>query len=86
MEYMALGKPIVQFDLREGRYSAQDASLYIENGSVTIFAEKILWLLDRPEERKKMGDYGQRRVKEELAWNHSIPNLLSAYKKVFDQK
>ncbi len=28
MEYMALGKPIVQFDLREGRFSAQEASLY----------------------------------------------------------
>jgi len=28
MEYMALGKPIVQFDLTEGRYSAQGASLY----------------------------------------------------------
>src|SRR5260370_3864011 len=28
MEYMALAKPIVQFDLTEGRVSAQDASLY----------------------------------------------------------
>ena len=28
MEYMALGKPIVQYDLTEGRVSAQDASLY----------------------------------------------------------
>ena len=28
MEYMALGKPIVQFDLKEGRFSAQEASLY----------------------------------------------------------
>src|SRR5690606_17980265 len=28
MEYMALGKPIVQFDLTEGRRSAQEASLY----------------------------------------------------------
>ena len=27
MEYMALGKPIVQFDLTEGRFSAQNASL-----------------------------------------------------------
>ena len=29
MEYMALGKPIVQFDLTEGRVSAGDASLYV---------------------------------------------------------
>ena len=27
LEYMALGKPIVQFDLTEGKYSAKKASL-----------------------------------------------------------
>jgi glycosyltransferase involved in cell wall biosynthesis len=30
MEYMALGKPVVQFDLTEGRFSAQEASLYAQ--------------------------------------------------------
>lgn len=80
MEYMALGKPIVQFDLKEGRWSAQEASLYSSNhGQVSDFAEKILWLLDHPEERKKMGEFGQCRVKNELAWEHSVPNLLAAY-------
>ena len=63
MEYMALGKPIVQFDLKEGRFSAQAASLYATD-SVTDFAEKIVWLLDRPEERQRMGEFGQRRVRD----------------------
>jgi glycosyltransferase involved in cell wall biosynthesis len=84
MEYMALGKPIVQFDLREGRFSAQDASLYSDNQNrVADFAEKILWLLDHPEERRKMGEYGQRRVQEELAWEYSEGNLLAAYEQAF---
>ena len=39
MEYMALGKPIVQFDLREGKFSAQDAAVYADTrNQVTDFA------------------------------------------------
>ena len=80
MEYMALGKPIIQFDSREGRFSAQEASLYAsKQGGVSEFAEKIIWLLDRPEERSKMGEFGRRRIEDELAWKYSVPNLLSAY-------
>ncbi len=84
MEYMALGKPIVQFDLKEGRISAQEASLYCDmENQVADFAEKILWLVDHPEERKRMGEFGRRRVETELAWDYSIGNLLAAYEKVF---
>jgi len=78
MEYMALKKPIVQFDLKEGRHSAQDAAMYAEHGPED-FADKIIWLLDQPEERHKMGEFGHKRVHETLAWQHSIPQLLSAY-------
>lgn len=85
MEYMALGKPIVQFNLREGKYSAQEASLYVDGDSVKNFAEKILWLLDNKDEREKMGEFGFKRVQEELAWQFSIPNLLSAYEKAFEK-
>jgi glycosyltransferase involved in cell wall biosynthesis len=84
MEYMALAKPIVQFDLKEGRFSAGEASLYSDNhNQVSDFAAKILWLLDHPEERKRMGEFGRRRVAEELAWEYSVENLLSAYERVF---
>jgi len=85
MEYMALGKPIVQFASKEGRFSAQEASLYSE-GYVNDFAEKLLWLLDRPEERAKMGEFGRNRVEKELAWKHSVPNLLAAYDRAFDKR
>ncbi len=81
MEYMALGKPIVQFDATEGRFSAQEASLYAGKADgAADFAAKIIWLLDRPEERKKMGEFGRRRVEEELAWEYSVPKLLAAYR------
>jgi glycosyltransferase involved in cell wall biosynthesis len=84
MEYMALCKPIVQFNLKEGRFSAQEASLYADNekGSAD-FAAKIVWLLENPVERKRMGEFGRRRVEKELAWDYSVANLLAAYRRVF---
>jgi glycosyltransferase involved in cell wall biosynthesis len=85
MEYMALGKPIVQFDSKEGRFSAQEASLYAgKDDGVADFAAKIIWLLGRPEERKKMGEFGRKRIEEQLAWEYSIPKLLAAYQKALD--
>jgi glycosyltransferase involved in cell wall biosynthesis len=87
MEYMALGKPIVQFNLKEGRFSAGEASLYSDNGHlVADFASKILWLLDRPEERTRMGAFGRRRVETELAWEYSIENLSHAYARAFEKR
>jgi glycosyltransferase involved in cell wall biosynthesis len=84
MEYMALSKPIVQFNVREGRFSAQDAAVYADTGNqVSDFAAKILWLLDNPEERRRMGEFGRKRIENELAWNHSVPNLLAAYSRAF---
>jgi len=87
MEYMALGKPIVQFDGVEGRFSAQGSSLYCSGGGNIAqgFAEKIVWLLDRPEERARMGELGRKRVEEQLAWEHSVPHLLAAYERAFSK-
>lgn len=86
MEYMALGKPIVQFEGKEGRFSAQDASLYSGGADhVQDFAEKILWVLDHPEERKRMGEFGRRRIEKELAWEYSVPHLLAAYDRAFSK-
>jgi glycosyltransferase involved in cell wall biosynthesis len=88
MEYMALGKPIVQFEGIEGKFSAQGSSLYC-NGDGDIardFAEKIAWLLDHPEERARMGELGRRRVEQQLAWEHSVPHLVAAYERAFNKK
>jgi glycosyltransferase involved in cell wall biosynthesis len=80
MEYMALGKPIVQFDLTEGRFSAQEASLYARRNDPADMAAKILELVDDPERRAAMGAYGRKRVENELEWRYEIPKLRSAYR------
>jgi glycosyltransferase involved in cell wall biosynthesis len=79
LEYMALGKPIVQFELREGRFSAGPASLYAKPNDEIEFAEKILELLADPEKREKMGQEGQHRMTEQFEWKHQAPKLLAAY-------
>jgi glycosyltransferase involved in cell wall biosynthesis len=83
MEYMALKKPIVQFDLKEGRLSSLEASLYASNTSTKDFADKIIWLLDHKEERIRMGEYGFDRIINELSWEHESKKLLNVYRKVF---
>jgi glycosyltransferase involved in cell wall biosynthesis len=79
MEYMALGKPIVQFDLAEGRFSAGEASLYARRNNAFDLAEKIVSLLENPGRRRAMGEFGRRRVQNELEWRHEAPKLLAAY-------
>ncbi|UCH14221.1 MAG: glycosyltransferase family 4 protein [Bacteroidales bacterium] len=86
MEYMALKKPIVQFDLKEGRFTARDASLYVENNDINDFAEKILWLLDNDKERVKMGEFGYKRVIHELSWEHESKKLIEFYSRVLSIK
>ena len=83
MEYMTLEKPAVQFDLKEGRASAGGASLYARANDPKDFAAKIAWLIDHPDEGRKMGQLGRKRVLENLSWGHSVPHLLAAYARVF---
>jgi glycosyltransferase involved in cell wall biosynthesis len=82
MEYMAMGKPIVAFDLRESRFSAQAAALYAEPNSAEDFAMKIEQLLDDADLRRQMGGFGRKRVEDELSWEHSRKNLIGAYRKL----
>ena len=83
LEYMALGKAIVQFDLTEGRYSAQDASLYAKRNDAVDMAEKIRQLLADPELRERMGRFGHERIVNELSWDNTSKALLEGYEKFF---
>jgi glycosyltransferase involved in cell wall biosynthesis len=86
MEYMASAKPIVSFDLKETRFSARDAAIYVEPNNEAEFAEAIAQLMDQPELQNKMGTYGRHRVEEELQWAKVGKNLLSAYETLFGEK
>ena len=79
LEYMALGKPIVQFDVTEGRVSARDASVYAKPNDPVDFAAQIAALLADPQRRQSMGAFGRERVSTALAWDYEIPRLIRAY-------
>lgn len=84
MEYMALGKPVVQYDLTEGRVSAQEASLYAKPNDPIDLARKIVLLLDDEALRERMGRLGRERVQNVLSWEHEAPHLLAAYEALFE--
>jgi len=83
MEYMAMGKPIVQFDMTEGRNSAQDAALYALKNDTADFADRICELLDDPAKAERMGAFGRERVLNVLSWEHEEKKLLKFYETVF---
>ena len=83
MEYMTLEKPVVQFDLKEGRASAGEASVYARANDPVDFANKIAGLMDAPDTRAEMGRIGRERVLTRLSWAHSVPQLLAAYDRIF---
>jgi len=79
MEYMAMARPIVSFDLHEARVSAAEAAVYATPNDESEFAKRIVELLDDPRERQRMGEIGRQRVAGQLSWNHSKAALIAAY-------
>jgi glycosyltransferase involved in cell wall biosynthesis len=86
MEYMALGKPVVQFDLTEGRVSAGDASWYARPNDVADLAQKMVALLADENLRIHMGTIGRERVQRVLSWQHEAPRLLAAYENLLGDR
>ncbi|HKF36158.1 MAG TPA: glycosyltransferase family 4 protein, partial [Ktedonobacteraceae bacterium] len=86
LEYMAMGKPVVAFDLAETRFSAQGAALYAVPNRSEDFADKIEMLLDNQELRCKLGALGRKRIEEVLSWDYSQSDLLRVYTALFPVK
>jgi glycosyltransferase involved in cell wall biosynthesis len=85
VEYMALGKPIVQFEVTEGRHSAGASSLYAKPNDPVDLAGQIVALLEDPDRRAEMGRIGRQRVETELSWEHQKPKLVQAYRRLFGE-
>ncbi len=79
-EYMAMGKPIVAYDLQETRFTAQEAASYVPAGNAQEFGRAIVTLLDNPDQRRRMGEFARQRFLSCLSWEHQQQNLLEAYR------
>jgi len=80
LQYMAYARPVVLFDLTEGRRAAGDAALYAKPNDPADFAAKILQLLESDALRHDLGQRGRRRIEEELNWECEKIALLDAYR------
>jgi glycosyltransferase involved in cell wall biosynthesis len=86
VEYMAMGRPLVSYELREARVSAGDAAAYAPAGDERAFAALIDELLDDPDRRARMGAIGRARVADRLSWEVSERNLLDFYGRLLDRR
>jgi len=78
-EYMAIGKPIVAYDLRETRFTAGGAAVYVRSGRQEAYASALVELLDDLDRRLVMGNIGIERVATKFQWELQKANLLEAY-------
>jgi hypothetical protein len=77
-EYLALGKPVVAYDLLETRRTVGDAALLVEPGDTAGFADRIVMLADDPALRADLAERARERGRE-LTWDRSERALLAAY-------
>ena len=78
LEYMAMGRPVVQFPLAEMRRLCGDDTVYARNADADDLATKIADLLDDPERREELGRRARRRLLDGMMWTDQVPVLVSA--------
>jgi glycosyltransferase involved in cell wall biosynthesis len=79
LEYMAMGVPVVAFDLTETRVSAADAAVYATPNDAADLARLAIQLLSEPDRGAWRGRLGQDRVAGALSWGNSVAALRRAY-------
>lgn len=77
-EYLALGKPVVAYELRETATTAGDAALLVRRDDAHAFAGAIALLARDPELRAALSVRARERAVK-LTWEHSERALLHAY-------
>jgi glycosyltransferase involved in cell wall biosynthesis len=78
IEYLALGKPVVAYDLLETRRTARDAAVFVPAGDTEAFATAIAGLAGSDHLRSELAQRARARGRE-LTWERSEEALLAAY-------
>lgn len=82
-EYMAVGRPLVAFELGETRTTAGDAAVFAR--SIDGFAAAIDGLFEDDERREAMGRAGRERAVSTLSWARSEESLVAAYERALER-
>jgi glycosyltransferase involved in cell wall biosynthesis len=83
MEYMALGRAVVCYDLVETRVSGGDAVVYVEGGGADELAAAVMALADDPDRIRAFQQAAAARVRDVLGWEHQADRLVGVYQKLF---
>lgn len=78
LEYLAVGRAVVQFPLAEMCRLCGDTTLYARPGDASELADRIAELLDDPGLRERLGASGRQRVHDGLMWSDQMSSLMSA--------
>jgi len=78
LEYMAMGRPVVQFPLAEMRRLCGDTTIYAADADACDLARAVDELLDDHAGRARLGEAARRRVHDGLLWHQQKPELLAA--------
>jgi glycosyltransferase involved in cell wall biosynthesis len=81
LEYMAFELPVVAFDLKETRVSAENAACYVPDGDIPGYAKAVVGLLDDEPRRLAMGNIARARIEGAFGW----PHQRAAYLQVYDR-
>jgi len=86
IEFMAFGLPVVAFDLKEHRRSAESAAVYVEGNDDVAFGRAIRELLLDSERRESMSRFARQRFSEVLAWENSEQRLIAVYEQLTERR
>ena len=83
-EYMMAGIPLITSHLRlwEEIVKSNDCGLCVEPSDISTVSEAINYIIDHPEEAKRMGDNAAKAVKNKYNWSTQEENLFKAYEYV----
>ena len=85
VEYMAAGRAVVQFPLKEMSRICGDTAVYARNGDAHDLAQKIQDVMDDPERRRRLGEAARARAYDGLMWPQQAPVLLEALSTALDR-
>lgn len=82
MEYMGVGLPVLTFDVEQTRILTEGAGVRVAAGDTEVLAKELVSLLDNPDERRRFGEAGRKKVREQLAWERQGEVYLSVIEKL----
>jgi glycosyltransferase involved in cell wall biosynthesis len=84
LEYMAMGLPIVMFDLAESRAIAGAAAAIVTEPSGHALARQLAGLIDDPAERRRMAEIGPLRMASDFSWTSQREKYLEVYARLWN--